>query len=412
MKDQFIQDENSIEPDLWPEIYGLKKIVYYIFSIPVDNSIGTVDIDNGLMSISFEEDKLKYTMIRKNYLRYVSGGKMILLPALPDDVIGYAQESRFVLFNIKDKTFEKYLILDHYNLDHYNEELSKVMVLDWEKRHFIFEHLRLCDESEAKEHEDCYEEGGDGEPHNMKIVRVLELRDGNVKLISKNKISPLDPYNDYPKNWIAHDKKIVVYKNYYDDQHKADIEVYDYLLNDTSHPLVDILRTNAKKIGFIWQILIHPTLSFAVVRGGYEPSVDVFRSRLFLIRWDEEKVEDQIIPYFPYDKTITKSNVKDFFLDEMQFSPDGRWFVIKDGSARKEGHFFIAMFVDPDNLMYFGQPQLLGRHLGNAESISTAWAENPLSFVACYGNTLYRWELDKLLDTDENDIDELKENDE
>jgi hypothetical protein len=98
----------------------------------------------------------------------------------------------------------------------------------------------------------------------------------------------------------------------------------------------------------------------------------------------------------------------------MQLSPDGRWFVIKDGSARKEAHFFIAIPIDPDNPLYFGKPRLLGRHLGNAESISTAWTENPLSFVACYGNTLYRWELDRLLNTDDNDDDDddIEENDE
>ena len=399
MKDQFIQDENSIEPDLWPEIYGLKKIVYYIFSIPVDNSIGTVDIDNGLMSISFEEEKLKYTMIRKNYLRYVSGGKMFLMPALSDKVIGYGQESRFVLFNIKDKTFEKYIILDDYD-----EELNKVMVLDWEKRQLVFEHIRLCEGGNTNEHEDCYEDGSKYSS-NMKIVRVLELRDGNDKLISKNKISQLRPHNDFPKNWIAHDKKIFVYKNYYDDQHKANIEVYDHLFNVSSHPLVDVMNENLETIGFIWQLLIHPTLPFAIVMSELHDPKKPF-NRLLLIRWEQEKLEDKIIQHFPYDKSITKRNLNKFLLNEMQFSPDGRWFVVKDQSAKKEGEFFIAIPINPDNPLYFGQPQLLGRHLGSAESISTAWTENPLCFVASYGNTLYRWELDKLLNSDESDNDE------
>jgi hypothetical protein len=379
--------------------------VYYVFSVPIDNSIGTVDIDNGLMSIAFEEEQLNYTMIRKNYLRYVSGGKMILIPALSDEVIGYAQEGRFILFNIKNKTFEKYVILDHYDA-----ELTKVMVLDWEKRRFVFEHIHLCDGGATDEHEDCYEEGSE-KSSSMIIVRVLELTNGDVKLISKNRISRFRPHNDHSKNLIVHDKKIFVYKNYYDEQHKAVFEVYDHLFNVITHPLVDIMKANAETIGFIWQLLIHPTLPFALIMSELHDPEKPF-NRLLLIRWDQEKVEDQIIQHFPYDKAITKRNLNKFLLHEMQFSPDGRWFVVKDESAKKEAAFFIALPIDPNNSLYFGKPRLLGRHLRNAESISTAWTENPLSFVACYGNTLYRWELDKLLDTDESENDEIEEHDE
>ena len=58
---------------------------------------------------------------------------------------------------------------------------------------------------------------------------------------------------------------------------------------------------------------------------------------------------------------------------------------------------FVVLPVDGNREMPLGVPKELGRVMReNARPTSTAWIQNPVSFVVSDGFILYKWELDKL----------------
>ncbi|MGD9202645.1 MAG: tetratricopeptide repeat protein, partial [Chitinispirillia bacterium] len=236
-KDYYMSDKDNNEPDLWPEIYGLKKTIFHIFPIPRDYSVGTTDIKNSFTCLSFVKNKVKYTTILRNYLKYVSGGKMNLLPTYSDNTVGYAQETRFILFDLKTKEFEKHTIFP--NPD---EEMKKVMVLDWETRKFVFEHIRFYDPSDGsdRKNDDCIDENG--EVGNMNILQVFELQNGKTTKLAKKEIGQFRNGN---KGWFVHDKKIFTHTINFDSLSiDSDFEVYDYSFNPISHPFVEIMKAH------------------------------------------------------------------------------------------------------------------------------------------------------------------------
>ncbi|MGD9201995.1 MAG: hypothetical protein PVI26_10555, partial [Chitinispirillia bacterium] len=73
MTKKFI-DHGNLPPDLTPEIYGLRDPLIKIFSVPKKYSIGTNDINNAISNLTFQDDNIIYTIQKKDFLDYVSGG--------------------------------------------------------------------------------------------------------------------------------------------------------------------------------------------------------------------------------------------------------------------------------------------------------------------------------------------------
>jgi hypothetical protein len=262
------------------------------------------------------------------------------------------------------------------------------MVLDWEKRLFVFEVWSSWF------------------PDHKKYIKIFHLKDEEQKLIKEELFGTYQTLSGEYK-WQVYNKCIFFH-------HDNVVEVYDSNLNKITHPLVEYINQNNKKFNCIRELVIHPYFPFAVIVDDLFPedSDEDYNNKMWLIRYDHPDKDEISIPFFPYYKSIIKPVLNAFIVLNIQLSPDGRWLVFHDQSDWRNSDSFIAVPVEPDNPKYFGPPKLLGKHLLNSEESSTAWIADPTSFVACYGGTLYKWELDKLLNSDENDNDNLEENDE
>jgi hypothetical protein len=358
--------------DLWPEVYGLKTDVYTIFSVPKAKSVGTNNIDNAISNLEFIDDEIQFSIQRKDFLDYLSSGKQYYMNPIADEYIGYSQERRFILFNYKNNTFNKYVISTDAN-----EYINKVMVLDWEKRLFVFEiwHAWYMD--------------------HKKIIRIFYLNDKEQTLIAEKEFGTYQSLLEEYK-WTVRSGCIFFY-------HGNTVEVYDENLKQISHALANYILQNQKKIITIKELIIHPFLPFAIIVDQYvNPGTGGNDSKLWVIRWEHPDRDEVLIPFFPYKISIVKPLLPDFIVENLQFSPDGKWLVFRDQSDWRLSDSFIAVPVEPDNPEYLGIPKLLGKHLSDHNTFSTTWSLDPTCFVASFGNEIYKWDLDKLNNIDED----------
>ena len=361
--------------DLWPEVYGLKTDVYNLFSVPNAKTVGTNDIDNALSNLEFIDDKIQFSIQKKDFLDYLSGGKQYYMNPVSDEYIGYSQERRFILFNFKNNTFVKYVITTDAN-----EYINKVLILDWERRLFVFEiwHAWVMD--------------------HKKIIRIFYLNDKEQKLVSEKQFGTYTSKTEEYK-WTVYNGRVFFY-------YGKTVEVYDENLNQISHPLASYINQNQKKFISINELIIHPFLPFAIIADQYiNPKTGGVDSKLWVIRWEHPDREEVFFPFFPYKTSIVKPLLPDFIVENLQFSPDGKWLVFRDQSDWRLSDSFIAVLIEPDNPKYLGIPKLLGKHLLDRKTFSTTWSSEPTCFVASFGNEIYKWELDKLNDVDEDDND-------
>ncbi|MBN1980867.1 MAG: hypothetical protein JW795_05010 [Chitinivibrionales bacterium] len=372
MKEKYIMKNGRI-PDIWPKIYGLRSTLFHIFSIPEENAIGTTNLDNAISSLTFSEDKIKYSILKKDFLESVSGGKQFFMPSLSDEYIGYSQERRFILFNVKKKTFEKYVIST--NPD---EWIEKVAVFDWEKRQFVFEFEEIWYMSTRK------------------LLRIFELSNGESRLIAERDFG----HDTGLFFWTIHNKKVIQFGRFIGEV-ANNIDILDSSLNPIDHPITIYRKKYNPDLTRIWELLIHPVLPFAIIKDNFRPILgenhDI--SRLQLWRWEQKKAEDVIIKNHPYYAPIPSNmgtNI-DFCIKGMQFSPDNKWLCLQDVTKRpgEDRPDFIAIPVEPDNPNYFGKPLFLGGALDKKKIYSTCWIEKPLCFIASYGNMIYKWNLEE-----------------
>ena len=381
MTKKFIDDGN-LPPDLTPDIYGLRDPLIKIFSVPKKYSVGTNDINNAISNLTFQDENVIYTVQKKDFLDYVSGGAQYHI-SINDEYIGYSQERRFILFNYKKKSFQKYVITTDGD-----EYIKKVMVLDWEKRLFVFEVWQAWEHTHKK------------------FIRIFYLQDEEQRFIKEDIFGSYQTLSGEYK-WQVYNKSIFFH-------HDNVVEVYNENLNKITHPLAEFINESSDKFNCLRRFLIHPYLPFALIVDDLEPldSNVAHNKKMWVVRWEHPDEDDKLIPFFPYIKSIIKPVLKTFIVIEIQLSPDGRWLVIHDQSDWRNSDSFVAIPVEPDNPKYFGTPKLLGKSFFNSNETSTAWIADPLCFVACYGGSLYKWELDRLLNSSDSDEGEIDENNE
>jgi hypothetical protein len=372
MRKKFI-DHGNYPPDLPPKIYGLREPLMKIFSVPKKNSVATNDINNAISNLTFQDDKIRGTVQKKDFLEVVGGGAQYHT-VINDEYIGYSQERRFILFNYKDNSFRKYVITTDGD-----EYVSRVEVLDWEKRLFVFEVLQTC------------------EHYYKKFIRIFFLKGEEQRLIKEGEFGTT----------LNLSYKWQVYKKFIFFHHGKNVEAYDAHLNKITHPLVKFINENKKKFIMIREFVIHPYLPFAVIMDDLFPrnTGKGWNNKLWVVRWEHPDEEEVLIPFFPYNKSIIKPSLKELFIVYIQFSPDGKWLVLYDQSDWRNSDSFVAIPVEPNNPKYFGKPKLLGKNYYNSAEYSTAWIADPTSFVACYGETLYKWDLERLNDPDVDEVD-------
>jgi hypothetical protein len=329
--------------------YQLPKEIVMIFPVPLEDTVGTNDLNNAITLMKMSENKIEIEDRFKDFVENVGGGKLSFLPVISDDTIGYAQSRRFILANLKENTVKQYLICKRLE-----ENIGRVAIADAEKRIFLFEILSFNDDPTDMSGPD-------------KILKVMNLSAKPERALAERMLGKED-------RWTVHGGKVLIF-------HRDKVQALDLNLKPTSHPFVSLYEAEMKKFKsqlIIREIHLHPELPFAMVIGSGQKTLGVS-----YVVWAAIWKSDESPRLVPMIKENKSKNYHDF-----EFSPDGKWLLIREDFLDKKE--FLVMPINPKANFFLEKPILLGivDHL-----YSTAWISNPMSFVVLEGHAISRWNL-------------------
>jgi hypothetical protein len=370
MKAEFVLRYGK-QPDLWPIMVGLMTDNTDIFSVPVENAVGTNCLNNAITLLRFNKDQIEYDEVSRDFINGVGIGDKKYPGIFSDSWVGYTQTRGFLLFNLRDKSFARSVPIQSGN-----EYFTDVAAFDGNKMTFLFQ---VCRE--------YFEDG-------KRFLKILEFDGkGGFKQISElqagpHKIGYLEP-------WAIQNKTIFVYNN-----DSVKITAYDINFKQVRHPFCDVFNS-IKNFRCLDQMVIHPTLPVAILVEMDRDARDHYR--VWLVCWNNPDPEKRVVELLSQEISPFSdfANIKSLTCSNFQFSPDGRWLVFRDESEdvlqSVPNPTFVAMPVDGGREMPLGRPKVLGKVMrDNAQLTSTAWIKKPLSFVVSDGSVLYKWELDGL----------------
>ncbi len=349
-------DSNSMRP-----IYSLtnlkmrqiEKKVYQapgdigteVFPVLVDNAIGTT-YNNSISLIRFKNGRFKIDVLKKDFSEYV-GGVSDFLPVFSNEIMGYAQGRRFLLFNLNNSNHKYYLICNSIK-----ERLIAVDVYDYNKKQFIF---------------------------NISVSRGFRKRDFSLNLIDLSTDEPkvLKTFllSENGKNKFLWEHKLGKSSILFDLETKRYV-ILDSNFQPTTHPLVTILNEHKDfKETSDNVAIIHPTLPFSVVMG---------RTKLWVASWKGDKPILTPIVYGPK------------LAFDVSISLDGKWVMygesIEGNQIGGRMFNFYAFPIDESIPFYLNDPVSLGK-IETPDKI--LWTIKPTSFIAVNQfSHITRWVLE------------------
>jgi hypothetical protein len=336
--------------------------------VPVDNAVGTNDLWNAISLVHFKEKKADIDIVKKDFLKYVSGGSLHFTPVFSKDTIGYGQTRRFVTFNLKTKHHIRYKICNYIE-----ESIHGVQVVNGAKRIFLFN----------IDYDGFY-----------KILRLADLSTDKVKVLGELKIE------NKRTGWTVYKDRVFLFQN-------GEIKVLDLNFKPVHHPVVDFIMANRKEFSKIIALFFHPKLNFVIAQ---DFDRTIFKDTAWLITWNEFLLKN------PQLKTKEKPfKIYKLFQDGVnalgfEWSPDHRW-VKFFGGDDDFTHYFL-MKVDRNYLHYLSPPIPIGEVQEYPSNVTT-WTTNPLSFVVAGEKKLIRYNVGELQDVRIDElvkmIDELNE---
>lgn len=359
--------EYGKDPDLWPVMVGLKEEVAHIFAVPVENAVGTNDLNNAITLLRFHGDKIEYDLVRKDFLDNVSGGDFCYLPVFDEEWIGYSQTRGFLLFNVKNGSFK-----DHIPYTKSHLYITDVRPFPASPFTFIFQVCR------------------GHAPKDDRLFQLLKFDlKGNYELLNEIEQIGRHPIG-WVEPWLIQNKTLIMY-----NEEKKRLEAYDADLKPSSHPFC-ILFNDLDQLDIefrdLYELVIHPTLPFALLI----ESTGGEGNKVWLAKWNNAKSEEKFIEIIS-QKLSMFSDVKKLIASDFQFSPKGDWLVFRDKSELTGNPLFVAMPIDESEEYFLGKPKILGKVMREFETpTSTCWISEPLSFVVSDGMVLYKWELENL----------------
>ncbi len=190
--------------------------------------------------------------------------------------------------------------------------------------------------------------------------------------------------------WAIKDDMIINY-----NRNDTLLEAFDFNLKQTKHPLCSLFNSRKSfdvDISRLNYFTVHPMHPFAILK----EYIRGHGSRIWLVRWQNCQRDETFVELLG-KKLSVFSEVKSLIVSHFEFSPDGSWLVLRDGSEDPKNPIFVAMPVNGDEKLFLGKPKMLGKVMReNATPKSTAWISEPLSFVVSDGMVLYKWELNNL----------------
>ncbi|OGU05340.1 MAG: hypothetical protein A2075_00785 [Geobacteraceae bacterium GWC2_58_44] len=324
---------------LEPKVFDIStRSSLSLFPVPQDNAIGTNDLNNAITLLSFHKGRLAYDKYFKNAVQDIEGGGEYI-PIVSQNIIGFGQTRRFLLYDFRYKICQNYRIV--VSLE---KNIEKIAIADARQRHFIFE--VQAHNAKSQDYRDY-----------TTNLLLMDLSGKDAKLISEERIGN-------GVTWFVAFDMIFLY-----DIGKDQLQVLTTSFEPSHHPLVEVIKRNKGKIDFTW-IHPHPYLPFAILTGGDKDEV--------LVSWGQGK-----------DKTPTILFGETATAIQFSFSPDGKWVVFQNRFPEPKKTYLMP--VSEKYPHYLGSPILLSNKYFNSNNFG--WTTNPISFVGSSLNKLYRWEL-------------------
>ena len=393
MSDSMILDYGDYDVMFPPDIYCPEEYTDHIFAVPVENTVGTNDIDNAVSLLHFKKDsRLDRQVIKKDFMEMVTGPfDFRYLPVWSENEIAYSQAKAFLIINLHKKNVETHIICDGI----FSGDIGNVAVLDSATRTFVFEILMSAGENERK------------------VLQVIRFDNDTFNILSEHPAGMKTC--SYTEPWFIYQNTIFIYND-----STTSIDTYDENFQNLNHPLSDAFKEKRNTFRCLREILVHPFLPFAlVVEHGKWPTKDQLskfdsltglewdkatdilyneanRRVLYLFRWTHPDPKQRLIPLVSSAGSIWNSYNPENAYSDFTFSPDGRWVVFRDKSESGDNPVFVAVPVDEKNPLLLGKPVKLGKTAreGSTGPAGTAWSTGPTAFVMCDGAVLYRWVLD------------------
>jgi hypothetical protein len=265
-------------------------------------------------------------------------------------------------------------------------------VLDGKSRTFVFETLSM----------------GDDIGEYNKTLQVTRFENGRFEIIGQHPAGLKT--SAYSEPWFVYDKKIFIYND-----SATRINVFDSAFNQITHPIADAFNEKSKQFRSFYEIVVHPTLPFAILlelgkRSEKEklrklpaklfdsiskPILEECRRQVvYCLHWTQSDPKQRLIPITSEILSIWNS-YRPYPLLNFTFSPDGKWLIGRDCTESDENPCFVAIPIDEKNPLYLGKPIKLGGVLRKEAKgpTGTAWATDPTAFVMSDGLLLYKWDL-------------------
>ncbi|MBN1601305.1 MAG: hypothetical protein JW915_06835 [Chitinispirillaceae bacterium] len=340
-----------------------------IFAIPFKNCVGTYYAGDGITALECSGEIANQKMVFPLYDSYpIAPGQIFnTLPVNKDEII-WGLNLIFDIVNIKKHSDLAFGL----GLSDYTEDIKVI-----DKDNYIILFKLRAGESTYK----------------YRLVKLHPL-DYSIKSAWGNydKIAELTS-EDELQNDLDHCQRGDFFFFYSEKNHR--LQAYDKSLKKTTHPLVDAVN------GYPYSIrttLVHPTLPFAIFIGRIQKEDGFYRQSFNIVRWEHPDKEKRVLIY-PFKEILGQHDKYNFFSRNLQFSPDGNWLIVHDGTYGSDNPEIVAFPIQKDNPMYLGKPIFLGKVMREgAKMLSHAWIEEPMKYVICDGKLLYSWELGKLND--------------
>lgn len=358
-------------PDLWPIMVGLQNDMTDIFSVPVENAIGTNNFNNAITLLRFNKDEIEYDEVKRDFVKGVGIGDKFYPRMFNGPWIGYTQTRGFLLFNFKDKNGLRYKLCSDGN-----EWYTDIKTFDENKLQFVFQRFETY------------------LPDNIRHLQLFEFHpDGSFSTLAEMQAGAHEI--KYVEPWAIQDRILFVYHN---DSIK--ITAYNENFQPIQHPFCELFNSleDFKRLD---KFVFHPKAPFAILTEIERKGRNKYW--VYLASWENEDPEKRFVELLGQEISMFSEwkDLKGLKCSDFQFSPDGRWLVFRDNSEMVLQSFanptFVAMPVDNRHEMPIGKPMILGKVMReSARPSSTAWIKKPLSFVVSDGLVLYKWELDNL----------------
>ncbi len=336
-----------IEPKLYPfPTFPFKAKAISNFTVPVDNAVGTISLNNAITFVYFEGDKLRFETRAKDFVANNRQGDLNYMPLFSKDKMGYTQTRLLRLLDIKSNKVTTYPLSGHMN-----EQIMNFSKIDPSKNLCM---VRLSKNIRSDE---------------FFIIRIIDFSDGTPVIKAERVYDHIVRFRTFRNGVIL----------YHFDNKK--FEILDTELKPLKHPLKEIydnsLYNPAKNISLftrIQDVNIHPTLPFAILSIKNEKR----EYSQWIVTWGGVKVF----------KLFDASSHYNFF------SPDGKWFITVQYNRKTDTYKQLMLRVEGKELPYFlGKPIEMKRPGEEDDTANFAWTSNPMHLTANGDGKYFNWNL-------------------